>query len=66
LDGGSNFKDVKISETPFEPGAGSIFGGFTNIDAHGGIVTPIWTRIDNGKTSVWTAVIKDEELAKLK
>ncbi len=66
LDGGTSFKEVKISEIPFEPGSGSIFGGFTSIDAYGGIVTPIWIRIDNGKTSVWTAVIKDEELVKLK
>jgi len=66
FDGGNTFKEVKISETPFVPDAGKFFGDYTNIDAHGGIIAPIWTRMDNGKTSVWTAIIKDEELAKLK
>jgi len=66
FDGGSNFKEVKISESAFTPEAGSFFGDYTNIDAFGGIITPIWTRMDNGKTSVWTTIIKDEELAKLK
>jgi hypothetical protein len=66
FDGGASFKEVKISETPFVPEAGKFLGDYTNIDAYGGIITPIWSRIDSGKTSVWTAVIKDDELAKLK
>ena len=66
FDGGTSFKEVKISEAPFNPDAEKFFGNYTNIDAYGGIITPIWTRMDNGKTSVWTVVIKDEELAKLK
>jgi hypothetical protein len=55
---------VKISEKPFVPSEESFFGDYTNIAAHKGIITPIWTRMDNGKTSVWTAVIKQEELVK--
>ncbi len=66
FDGGNNFKEVKISESPFTPDSNDFFGDYINIDAFGGIITPIWTRMDNGKTSVWTVVIKDEELAKLK
>ncbi len=66
FDGGNNFKEVKISESPFTPEAGTFFGDYTNIDAFGGVITPIWTRMDKGKTSVWTTIIKDEELAKLK
>ncbi|HEV8513641.1 MAG TPA: sialidase family protein [Cyclobacteriaceae bacterium] len=66
FDGGNSFKEVKISETPFIPDSGEFLGDHTNIDAYGGIITPIWTRMDNGKTSVWTVVIKDSELAKLK
>jgi len=65
-DGGNNFKEVKISESAFTPDAGGFFGDYTNIDAYGGVIVPIWTRMDNGKTSVWTTVIKDGELAKLK
>ena len=66
IDGGNNFKEMKISESPFTPDAGNFFGDYTNISAQSGIITPIWTRMDNGKTSVWTAIIKDEELIKLK
>jgi hypothetical protein len=66
FDGGNSFKEVKISETPFIPDAAKFFGDYINIDAYSGIITPIWTRMDNGKTSIWTTVIKDEELTKLK
>lgn len=62
-DGGSNFKNVKISEKPFS--ASSYFAG-SNISASNGIITPIWTSSENGRTSVWTAVIKHEELEKSK
>ncbi|MDH4088987.1 MAG: glycosyl hydrolase [Cyclobacteriaceae bacterium] len=62
VDSGINFKNVKISETPFIPVETSFFGDYTNISAHDGIITPVWTRMDDGKTSVWTAVIKQDEL----
>jgi len=63
-DGGSSFKEVKISESPFIPTETKFFGDYNNIDAHKGIITPIWTRMDNGRTSVWTSVIVDSELLK--
>lgn len=66
LDGGFTFKNVKISETPFTPSASEVFGDYISISANNGIVTPIWTRMDNGKTSIWTAVIKAEDLEKIK
>ncbi len=62
--GESSFKNVKISETPFTPVDSAFFGDYNNIAAHKGIITPIWTRMDDGKTSVWTAVIKQSELIK--
>lgn len=61
-DGGSSFKEVKISESPFVPDPTKFFGDYDNISAHNGIITPIWTRMDKGKTSVLTAVIKDADL----
>lgn len=64
IDGGSSFKEVKISETPFIPSDDKFFGDYTNISAHNGVITPIWTRMDNGRTSVYTAVIKQEDLIK--
>lgn len=61
--GGTTFTNVKISEQPFTPSEDSFFGDYTNIAAYNGIITPIWTRMDNGRTSVVTCVIRFEELA---
>jgi len=63
-DAGLSFKDVKISETPFTPTDSKSFGEYTNIYAHNGIITPIWARMDDGKTSVWTTIIKQDDLFK--
>jgi hypothetical protein len=63
-DGGSNFTEVKISESPFVPTADKFFGDYNNISAHKGIIAPVWTRMDNGESSVWTAVIKEQDLVK--
>jgi hypothetical protein len=65
-DGGANFKNVRISEKAFTPQEDVIFGEHSNISAHEGMVAPVWTRMDDGKTSVWTAVIRAEELLKVK
>jgi hypothetical protein len=61
-DGGNNFKNVRISEKPFIPSDQNFFGDYTNIAAHKGVITPVWARMDDGKTSVWTSVIKFQEL----
>lgn len=61
-DGGGNFKNVKISEAPFTPQDDKFFGDYNNISAHKGVITPIWTRMVDGKTSVWTAVIRQDDL----
>lgn len=65
-DGGLNFKNVKISEKPFVPSEEVYFGDYINISASHGVVAPIWTRIDNKQTSVWTTIIKHEELERIK
>ena len=64
MDGGNKFTEVKISETPFTPEATKFFGDYTNISAHKNIIAPIWTRMDDGKTKVLTAMIKQEDLVK--
>jgi hypothetical protein len=64
IDGGASFKNVKISEKPFTPRDDKFFGDYNNISAHKGIIAPIWTRMEDGKTSVWTAVIRHEDLVK--
>ena len=61
-DGGGNFKNVKISEAPFTPQDDKFFGDYNNISAHKGVITPVWTRMVDGKTSVWTAVIRQDDL----
>ncbi len=61
-DGGDSFANIKISETPFIPSKDVFFGDYTNIAAYNGIVVPIWTRMDNGQTSIMTAIINDQEL----
>jgi hypothetical protein len=63
-DGGTNFGTTKISETSFTPTTEKPLGNFISIAAHKGVITPIWTRIDDGKTTVITAVIKQTDLIK--
>jgi hypothetical protein len=57
-DGGTTFNNVKVSNTPFTPSASSFFGDYTNITAHNGHIRPIWARMDNGNSSVWTALVE--------
>lgn len=62
---GQSFTNVKISESSFVPDASVFFGDYTNIAAHDGVIAPVWTRMDNGKTSVWTTIIKHDDLVKM-
>ena len=63
-DGGASFKNVKINETPFVADAGISIGDYIGIAAHDGVITPVWTRTEGAKNSVWISVIKQEELEK--
>jgi Neuraminidase (sialidase) len=56
-DGGKTFDNQIISETPFEPESSTFMGDYTNIAATDGVIRPIWTRLENNKLSVWTAII---------
>ena len=56
-DGGKSIKNTKISESPFQPTKDVFFGDYNNISAYNGRVRPIWTRMDNGRLSVYTALI---------
>jgi len=64
-DGGASFKNVKISETPFVSDASVSIGNYIGIAAHNGIITPVWTRTEEGKSSVWMCTIKQDELERL-
>jgi hypothetical protein len=65
-DGGSTFKNIRISESPFIPNKNAFFGDYTNISAVNGIIRPIWTRMDNFKLSILTAIIEEESLTATK
>ena len=64
LDGTGHFSEIKISESPFIPSPDKSMGDYIGITAYKGVIAPIWTRMDDGHTSVWTTVIKQEELFK--
>ncbi len=57
-DGGQSFTNRRISEEPFTPSAGVFFGDYNDISAHDGHVRPIWTRLEEGRLSVWTALVE--------
>jgi hypothetical protein len=58
IDGGKTWANERISEKPFESNASVFLGDYNNISAVNSVVRPIWTRIDNYKTSVWIALIQ--------
>jgi hypothetical protein len=58
VDGGKTWTNERISEKPFETNAAVFLGDYNNISAVNGVVRPIWTRIDNYRTSVWIAIIQ--------
>ncbi len=60
-DGGEHFTSKIISERPFTPVPSVFFGDYNNIHAFNGIIRPVWTHYENGKLSIWTALI-DEKL----
>lgn len=61
-DGGNSFTNTKISTTSFLPTSSVFFGDYTNITAHNGVIRPIWCRLANGQTSIWTAIISQSQL----
>lgn len=65
-DGGASFTNVKVSETPFVSDAAVTMGNYIGIAAHDGVITPIWTRTENGKSSVWISTIKQLDLEAIK
>lgn len=56
-DGGQTFKEQRISTQPFLPNAMVFFGDYLGIAAHNGRIRPIWPRMDEGKISLWVALI---------
>jgi hypothetical protein len=61
-DGGISFKSAKVSETPFVPIDNVLFSDYNFIVAQNGVIATIWTRIDEGKPAIWTAIIKQSDI----
>lgn len=57
-DGGNTFSNTKISTSPFVPTNDLFYGDYNDISVYNGTIRPIWTRIEDGKLSVWTAIIE--------
>jgi hypothetical protein len=56
-DSGETFINIKVSEEPFLPWSNIFFGDYNNISAYNNVVRPMWTRLQDGDLSVWTAII---------
>lgn len=61
-DNGSTFKNSKISNEPFKPQPDVFFGDYLNVSAYAGRIAVVWTRMDEGKTSIWSSVFNHEVL----
>ncbi len=56
-DGAETFENIKISETPFTPSQSVFLGDYIGITAYNNVIRPVWTRLDNGTLSLYTAII---------
>ena len=54
-DGGETFTNFRLSDTPFLPRDSVFFGDYTHLVARGGVVRPVWARLDQYQLSLWTA-----------
>ena len=61
-DGGSTFKNYKISEKSFVPNDKIFFGDYTNISVYNGMIRPIWTSLFDTKIKLYTALIEQSQL----
>ena len=61
-DGGETFINFKVSEEPFLPWSNVFFGDYNNVSAHNNVIRPIWTRLQDGDLSVWTAIVDPEAI----
>jgi hypothetical protein len=64
-DGGRTFKDHRISQTPFVPYDKVFFGDYNNIASVNGTIRPIWSRMDQGKISLYVGIVNEQDLFRL-
>lgn len=56
-DGGQTFRNERISAVSFYPTPFVFFGDYNGIAAYNGRIRPIWTQLDQGELSIYTALI---------
>ncbi len=56
-DGGVTFRNERISTAAFLPSAFVFIGDYINVASYGGRIRPVWTRMDDGELSIYTALI---------
>jgi hypothetical protein len=61
-DGGASWTEYKISSTGFVNPGNDFDGDYIDITAHAGVVRPIWTRVDNMITSIWTCLFNESSV----
>lgn len=62
MDGGASFKYVTIEKGSILPQNSVSENNLIQIDAYRGIITPVWSHMENEKSVVCTAIIKHDEL----
>lgn len=58
-DGGATFTNARVSMSSFTPDTSLFFGDYIGIAARDGHVYPVWTRMQPGELSVWTALVDE-------
>ncbi|MGA2667306.1 MAG: T9SS type A sorting domain-containing protein [Ignavibacteria bacterium] len=61
---GASFYNFRISSSPFTPTSSVFFGDYNNITVSHGSVRPIWTRLQSGQLSIWTAILEEPLIVK--
>ncbi len=56
-DGGENFTNFKVSDTPFIPYSSVFFGHYIALDAVNDKVFPVWNRMDEGASTLMGALV---------
>lgn len=59
-DGGENFTNFKVSETPFVPFTTVWFGHYIALAAEDDVVLPVWNRMDDGISTIMGAIVNTE------
>ena len=56
-DGGENFTNFKVSETPFVPYSTVFFGHYIALAAEDDLIIPVWNRMDEGVSTIMGAIV---------